>query len=144
MDALLLAVLAVLASGSPARAADKDARRWSMWCEHPAVPVVNVWQDRRGTAWLRVGRGPPRAGDHIDDGRRHLRFFAGGSALHFIARRDLSGVTLMVETEPGGYSGSMELACEVTVRPPEFRRPEAAPPAPTRRPWPDARTVRRT
>jgi hypothetical protein len=139
---LLRSVLAALAVASPAQAAGDDGRRWSMWCRHPGVPVMNVWQDRRGMAWLRIGRGPSHVGDYSEDDGRYLRFVASGTALHFRTQRDLSGVTLMVETEPGGYSPSLDLLCEVTVKPPEFRRPEPAQPAPRR--WPDPRAVQRT
>lgn len=145
MKLSLRAALAAFALAAPAaRAADggDDGRRWSMWCRHPEVSVMNLWQDRRGTAWLSVGRGPSHVGDHMDGDGRYLRFVANGMALHFRTRRDLSGVTLMVETEPGGYSGAIDLACEVTIKPPEFRRPE--PPLPATRRWPDPRTVRRT
>lgn len=139
---LVCAALAMLVVALPALAAKDDGRRWSMWCRHPGVAVMNVWQDRRGTAWLRVGQGPLHVGDYGEDEGRHLTFVAGGAALHFRTRRDLSGATLMIETEPGGYSGAIELRCEVTIKPREFRRPEPPQPAPRR--WPDPRAVRRT
>jgi hypothetical protein len=134
--------LLALVLASTARAAEEDDRRWSLWCRQPGVPIMNLWQDRRGRAWLRVGRGPSYPGHYADDEGRYLRFVGRDTALHFRTRRDLSGVTLMIETEPGGYSIAMDLPCEVTINPPEFRRSEPQEPAP--RPWPDPRAVRRT
>jgi hypothetical protein len=140
---LLAGLLGLALASTAARAAAEDDRRWSLWCQFPGVPVMNVWQDRRGIAWLRVGRGPLHVGEQIDDGGRYLRFVTDRTALHFRAGRDLSGVSLMVEIEPGGYSAAMDLACEVTIKPPEFRRPEPAQPAMPRF-WPNPRAVRRT